>query len=94
MTIQTKGICEGCDKLRKVATRGRPNGRTMYRLEIETNNAAFEGTERDQGLARILREEASRIETRGATTAPRFLHDINGNTVGTAGLGTECEASS
>lgn len=55
----------------------------MFRLEIETTNAAFgddPGADRERELARILREVAARAET-GQTSGA--VHDYNGNTVGT-----------
>ncbi len=56
----------------------------MFKLEIETENAAFE----DSGeVPRILRELASRLEshaymTRGEGGGVGVVADLNGNTVG------------
>jgi hypothetical protein len=50
----------------------------MFRLRIDTKNAAFEGRTLAE-LARLLREAAQDLERgyRGGT-----LRDLNGNTVG------------
>lgn len=50
----------------------------MLRIEIATDNAAFEGNYTAEA-ARILREIAGRIE-RGSHSGP--IRDANGNTVG------------
>lgn len=50
----------------------------MFKLTIETGNAAFDDCPGAE-VARILREAATAIE-RGTRGAP--LHDINGNRVG------------
>lgn len=50
----------------------------MFKVEIETGNAAFED-DRNMELARILRQIAERLEN--GEDAGRVL-DINGNKVG------------
>lgn len=50
----------------------------MFKIEIETGNAAFED-DRNMELARILRQIAERLEN--GENAGRVL-DINGNKVG------------
>jgi hypothetical protein len=52
----------------------------MYRIEINTDNAAFEDNEGEE-VARILRRLANEIES-GLTDVN--LRDINGNLVGEA----------
>lgn len=69
----------------------------MFRVKIETDNAAFQGEyggddvettaqadETREELARILRQLARDLDN-GADAY--VLRDINGNTVGTAGFG-------
>ena len=51
----------------------------MFKIEIETGNAAFEDDNRNYELARILRQIAERLEN--GENAGRVL-DINGNKVG------------
>jgi hypothetical protein len=51
----------------------------MFRIKIETGNAAFEDDNKEYEIARILREAADKIEG-GQTTGN--LYDINGNRVG------------
>lgn len=53
----------------------------MFRLQLETTNAAFDGGEEHKRaeVARLLRETATALE-RGTDGAP--LHDLNGNRVG------------
>jgi hypothetical protein len=51
----------------------------MFKIEIETGNAAFEDDNRNYELARILRQIAERLES--GEDAGRVL-DINGNKVG------------
>ena len=52
-------------------------------LKINTENAAFEGDNRNFELARILRMVAGQVET----NLPKFVvRDINGNSVGTLTL--------
>ena len=55
----------------------------MFRIEIQTDNAAFDP---DPGpeLARILRELAARLDDGVDLAEPIRLRDINGNTVGSA----------
>lgn len=60
---------------------------TTFRLEINCENAAFEGDNLDTEIVRILRKLADRIEgqTREGLAGETFkLKDINGNTVGEA----------
>lgn len=55
----------------------------MIRIQIETDNAAFESAGRAHELARILRIAADRVEYHGGLDdLPFKLRDINGNTVG------------
>ena len=55
-------------------------GKTMkITLEIETENAAFEGSAWHDETARILRAAAKRIECGAKAFA---IIDVNGNTVG------------
>lgn len=58
----------------------------MFKLEIETGNAAFEDDARIE-VARILREVAARLERDLETT--RGIQDLNGNTVGRWSLRVE-----
>ena len=51
----------------------------MFRLMIDTSNAAFEGAARGRALAKLLREVAKDPEA-GYSGGP--LRDLNGNTVG------------
>ena len=54
-------------------------------IEIETENAAFEGVDRDRELARILRMLAAKMMDKyeyGLDYSPN-LFDVNGNRVGT-----------
>jgi len=51
----------------------------MFKLTIDTGNAAFNEGMAGQELARILRTAAEALEN-GARTAP--LRDVNGNRVG------------
>ena len=53
----------------------------MFTLEINTDNAAFEGEYLPLELARILREVARWIDTLGVEDH-RGLYDVNGNLVG------------
>lgn len=58
----------------------------MFRLTIETENAAFEETPASE-IARILRGLAEKLERDGVPDGPDNcwrLRDVNGNTVGTA----------
>ena len=55
-----------------------------YRIEIETDNAAFDGAPMTE-VARILRELADYLEET-EQPADQRLKDINGNRVGRAGL--------
>jgi hypothetical protein len=59
---------------------------TAYLIEINTDNAAF-ADEPGYEIARILREHADRLESRGpGDLGTVTLLDINGNRVGTARL--------
>lgn len=51
----------------------------MFKLEIDTGNAAFDGGTCREEVARILRHVASKIENGASESA---CIDINGNTVG------------
>ena len=55
-----------------------------YRIEIDTQNAAFEDEGTPQEVARILRELAERLETAACLPKVMRLYDINGNHVGEA----------
>lgn len=57
----------------------------MFRVEIETSNAAFSDGESEFAgpeLARILRALADRVEGGIPTGDGASLRDVNGNTVG------------
>ena len=54
----------------------------MFKLHIETGNAAFEGQPTAE-IARILRSLASKLETEVDGSGAGVLHDHNGNRVGT-----------
>ena len=55
-----------------------------FTLNIDTGNAAFEGSGLGNEVSRILRELAAHLEDMDATELPleARLRDINGNTVG------------
>jgi len=53
-----------------------------FKLNIKTDNAAFDGDNRDAEVVRILREIAANIE-QGREAG--VVRDINGNRVGTYG---------
>lgn len=58
----------------------------MFRLTIETVNAAFDDAPASE-IARILRDLADKLERDGVPMDGREnwrLRDVNGNTVGTA----------
>ncbi len=59
----------------------------MFRLEIETGDAAFEENEAAQReIARILREVAESVEGWSGYASAEYsgrIKDVNGNTVGT-----------
>jgi hypothetical protein len=57
---------------------------STYRVEIETNNAAFDPAPDDE-VTRILRHLIERIE-RDDLASEKVLRDINGNSVGRAWL--------
>lgn len=59
-----------------------------FRLEISTDNAAFEGELEKLETARILREVAKRVEAGEDFDTYRTLRDINGNDVGRAAFKT------
>lgn len=48
----------------------------MIKIKIDTGNAAFEGDNRRDEIARILRKIADNIEYGGE---PSFINDVNGN---------------
>ena len=52
----------------------------MIKIKIDTGNDAFDGDNRRDEIARILRKYADNIEF-GAS--PFYLFDVNGNTVAT-----------
>ena len=61
------------------------------RIEIKMDGAAFDGDNRNEEAARILRDVATAMEYGTALTAAgdrETLNDINGNIVGTAKLNT------
>lgn len=51
-------------------------------IKIDTDNAAFDDGMRGHEVARILHKLADEYDDLGGLHRP-FLHDINGNTVGT-----------
>lgn len=53
-----------------------------FEMQIECDNAAFEGEDLGPEIARILRVEADGLESRGAQLETRSLFDENGNRVG------------
>ena len=58
-----------------------------YRLVINCDNAAFEGDQLAREMANLLRLAAADIERdnyAGRVAYELFLHDTNGNFVGTA----------
>ena len=55
----------------------------MFKVEIETDNAAFDEGYHDFEVARILRALADTLDMYGGR-AEYTLRDINGNTVGKA----------
>ncbi len=61
----------------------------MLTLNIDTENAAFDGRDAEAELARILRKLADQIETGltdiddGERSGTGFVYDINGNKTGT-----------
>lgn len=52
----------------------------MFKLIINTNNAAFEGEDRGFEICRILKKVIDRIQISGETEGR--VRDINGNPVG------------
>ena len=58
---------------------------SVYRIEIKTDNAAFEPPDTDAEVVRILRHLCERIE-RDDLESEKVLRDYNGNTVGRAWL--------
>jgi len=64
----------------------------MLRLQIETDNAAFEGDAMRGEVARILRTVADRIESGEPTRLYQSVYDINGNACGTFRL-KPCDCS-
>lgn len=57
--------------------------RRIYRVEIDTENAAFTGERWSEEIPRILREIADRFPKSGSG---HNLRDCNGNPVGYAGF--------
>lgn len=58
----------------------------MFKLKIDTSNAAFEdadGDHRIQEIVRILNEVIKKLENRDSI---RILYDLNGNPVGNYSL--------
>ena len=53
----------------------------MFKLEIDTGNAAFDGGDCRAEVARILRHAADAVEHQD--TNANFIWDINGNRCGT-----------
>lgn len=56
----------------------------MFKLEIDTGNAAFEDEGKGYEIARILRDIAAKVEN-GADSGS--VRDLNGNKVGTFDVG-------
>ena len=54
----------------------------MYKIIIDTENAAFDGKDADIEIARILRELAEDVEQGGVENIT--LRDVNGNSIGYA----------
>jgi hypothetical protein len=54
----------------------------MLSIQIQTDNAAFEGDDNGTELARILRKLAVVLEDMGTGPDSGQLYDINGNRVG------------
>ncbi len=57
-----------------------------FRLNLECDNAAFEGENMQHEIARCLRAVADRVERGEDCGLYRNIHDINGNPVGTFAL--------
>lgn len=58
----------------------------MFKLEIETDNAAFADGYQGLELARILRSVANILEEMNSEGGGGVQRDINGNTVGSWSL--------
>jgi hypothetical protein len=60
-------------------------GVSMFKLELKTDNAAFQGGNLYSELSRILLDLAANIAIReiGETGRASILRDVNGNKVGT-----------
>lgn len=56
----------------------------MFKLEIDTGNAAFDYGDKGYEIARILRDIAAKVEN-GADSGS--VRDLNGNKVGTFEVG-------
>ena len=56
----------------------------MFKIEIETGNAAFDYGDKGHEIARILRDIADKVENGAESGVAR---DINGNKVGTFEVG-------
>lgn len=54
----------------------------MFKLHIDTDNAAFEDGNKGAEVARILRGLADKVESEGLQWCYQNLRDINGNIVG------------
>ena len=54
----------------------------MFKLWINTDNAAFDDDTREFEVARMLREVADKIESNGLQWCYQNIKDINGNIVG------------
>lgn len=52
-------------------------------IKINTENAAFEGPNKDTEIARLMQKIADRFSEGGSDYAKGNLRDYNGNTVGT-----------
>lgn len=52
----------------------------MFKLEIQTGNAAFEGSSLEEEIGRILYTVADRVQRGGNQSG--LCKDLNGNTVG------------
>lgn len=54
----------------------------VFKLHINTDNAAFDDGNKGHEVARILRELADKLESDGLQWCYQNLKDINGNIVG------------
>lgn len=53
-----------------------------FKLHINTNNAAFDGDNKQHELSRLLRDIADKIESNGVSWCYQNIRDYNGNIVG------------